>query len=182
MGRAASSAPMSLHVRQFMVKEPKVESSDSPTIGRGSIIMFLTLASVFGLIAVWPFTPPFDSLTREEAHIKKVWKSSFATTTTNLKTISGHDVKCWHGKTGGCFPAAMKSFLENRTPVMVWHDGEKVFQLTAQDKMILPYEHFHEGRWFSGSISIISLLAALIQVGILKGFIGVASTKRNPEP
>jgi hypothetical protein len=164
-----------------MVKELKVDSADTPTIGRGSVIMFLTLASVFGVIAIGPFTPSFDSLTKEEAHIQKVWKDSHASTTTNLKTISGRDVKCMQGKFGGCYPETMKSFLENKTPVMVWHDGEKVYQLTAQEKLILPYEHFHQGRWFSGVVSIISLLIAFIQVAILKGFIGVASTKNGPK-
>lgn len=164
-----------------MAKEQKVEGADSPAIGRGSIILFLTLASVFGLIAVWPLTPPIDSLISEEAHILKVRKDGHASTTTDLKTISGHDVKCWHGRTGGCDPDTMKSFLENKTPVMVWHDGEKVYQLVAKDKMILSYKHFHKGRWFSVAVSIISLLVALIQVGIRKGFIGVATIKKNPK-
>ena len=160
-----------------MVKELKFEVADSPAIGRGSITMFLTLAGVFGLIAVWPFTPPFETLTKEESQIQKVWKSSFASTTTNLKTTSGRDVKCMHGRTGGCSPKTMESLLENKIPVVVWHDGEKVYQLTAQEKMILPYEHFHQGIGFSGAISIISLLIALIQIAVLKGLIGVASTK-----
>lgn len=172
---------MIFNVRQLIVKEQKAERTDSPAIGRGSIILFLTFATVFGLIAVWPFTPPFDSLTSEVAHIQKVRKDGYASTTTSLRTLSGHDVKCWHGKTGGCYPETMKLFLENKTPVMVWHDGEKVYQLVAQDKMILPYEHFHSGKWFSGAVSIISLLVALIQVGILKGFIGAATIKKNPE-
>lgn len=168
--------------RQLMTKELIDKGTDSPTIGRGSVIMFLTLASIFGVLAVWPFTPPFDTLTKEEAHIQDVWESGYASTTTNIKTISGRDVKCMHGKTGGCNPETMKSLLVNKTAVTVWHDGEKVYQFTAQDKTILPYEHFHQGRWFVGAISFVSLLVALIQIGILKGFIGVASKREDFEP
>lgn len=158
------------------------KGTERPTIGRGSVIMFLTLASVFGIIAVWQYTPPFDTLTKEDAHIQDVWKSSFSSTTTNIKTISGRNVKCMHDKAGGCNPETMKPLLVNKTPVTVWHDGEKVYQFTAQDKTILPYEHFHQGRWFSGVVSIVSLLVALIQIGILKGFIGVGSTREDFEP
>lgn len=162
-----------------MTKKLIVDDTDSPIIGRGSIIALLTFAIAFGLIAVWPFTPPYDSLTREEAHIEKVWKSSLASTTTSLKTISGREVQCWYGKTGGCYPETMKTFQENKTPVIVWHDGESVYQLIAQEEIILSYEHSHNGRWFSVAVSIGSLLVALIQIGILKGLIGAATTKEN---
>jgi hypothetical protein len=164
-----------------MAKEPKVEGAGARTIGRCSVIMFLTLAIVFGAIALWLFAPPFDSLTKEDAHVQEVWESNFASTTTNLKTSSGRDVKCMHGKTGGCDPATMKSLWSNKATVTIWHDGENVFQLSAQDKMVLTYEHFHQGRWFSGAIAIVSLLVALIQIGIFKGFIGLASAE-NAKP
>ena len=78
-------------------------------------------------------------------------------------------------------PETMKSLLEKETPVVVWHDGEDVYQLAAQDQiqMALPYEHVHQGRWFAGAVSIIALIAALIELAMLKGLIGVATTNAS---
>jgi hypothetical protein len=153
--------------------KPIANSADSSAIGRGSVIMFLSLASIFGLIALWPFAPPFKSLAREEAQVTKVWTMGVASTTTFLKTSSGHNVKCFHTKTGGCHPETMKSLLVNNAPVIVWHDGERAFQVVANDKVILRYESAFDGRWFAATISIISLLVALIQIAIIRKLISV---------
>lgn len=128
------------------------------------------------MAALWPFAPPFDSLTKEDAHVENVWKDNFVVSTTSLKTVSGREVKCRYGnKSGGCHPETMKLLLANKTRVTVWHDKEKVYQLTAEDKPVLRYKRIQDSRWFAGALSFISLLLALIQFGILKGFIGVAN-------
>jgi hypothetical protein len=152
-------------------------ASTTPTQIYGSFILLLMFGGVFGFIAVAPLVPAFASLTKEQAHVQKVWKENTLTTTTSLKTISGRVVTCAHSKGGGCDPETMKSLLEKKTPVVVWHDGKDVYQLSAQDQMILPYEHAHRGRWFAGAVSFIALIAALIQLAIRKGLIGVAVTK-----
>lgn len=141
-------------------------SSNGPT--RGSVIFFLALASVFGLIALWPFAPAFESLKKDEARIHMVRKENYVSTTTYLKTSTGQNLKCVHTKTGGCDPKKMKSFLDKNTYVSVWHDGEKVYQLAAQNQTILPYEHFNKGKGFSSAISAVSFLVALIQIAIRK--------------
>lgn len=161
-----------------MVNKLKASGSYSHSINRGSIIFTLTLASVFGLIAVWPFAPPIESLTKESAHIQEVWKQSLGVTIIDLKTGSDRHVKCFHSKTGGCNPAVMKELLEKNSAVIVWHDGEKVYQLMLQDKVILPYERVHNGRGFAVALSVISLLIAFIQIAIFKGIIGVARVPR----
>lgn len=145
----------------------------------GSFILLLVFGGVFGFIALAPLVPAFTSLTKEQAHVQKVWKENLRTTTTSLKTVSGLVVKCMHSKVGGCDHETMKSLLKKETTVVVWHDGKDVYQLSAQDQMILPYEHAHQGRWFSGAVSIIALIAALIQLAIRKGLIGVATTKAS---
>jgi hypothetical protein len=149
-------------------------SSPKPTISLGSIIWLLAFGGVFGWIAVWPFAPPFDSLLKEDAYVQRVRTESWATTTTRLITGSGRTVKCGYSKTGGCHPATMKLLMENKTPVIVWHNGASVFQLATHDRMILSYEHFHEGGWFAGVVSITFLLVAFIQIAIRKGWIGMA--------
>ena len=159
-----------------MVEEVQIKnvSSPKPTISLGSIICLLTFGGVFGWIAVWPFAPPFDSLLREDAYVQKVRTEGWGIKTTRLITGSGRTVKCGYSKTGGCNPATMKLLMENKTPVIVWHNGENVFQLATHDRMILPYEHVHDGRWFAGALSITSLLVAFIQIAIRKGLVGMA--------
>ena len=136
-------------------------TSTTPKQNYGSLILLLVVGGVFGFIAVVPLAPAFASLTKEQAHVQKVWKENFPTTTTSLKTISGRVVKCMHSKTGGCDPETMKSLLEKETPVVVWHDGEDVYQLAAQEQMVLPYEHAHQGRWFAGAVSFFAFIAAI---------------------
>ncbi|OUC16569.1 MAG: hypothetical protein B0A82_00950 [Alkalinema sp. CACIAM 70d] len=157
-----------------MVNKLKAGGSYLHAINRGSIIFTLTLASVFGLIAVWPFAPPIESLTKESALIQEIWKQSLGVTTIDLKTGSDRHVKCFHSKTGGCDPDVMKELLESHSAVIVWHDGERVYQLMLKDKVILPYERVHNGRGFAVALSVISLLISFIQIAIFKGIIGVA--------
>lgn len=161
-----------------MVKELKKNSLYAHAFNRGSIFFTLTLASVFGLIAVWPFAPPIDSLTKESAHIQEVWKQSLGVTIVGLKTSSGRHVKCFHSKTGGCDSDVMKELLEKNSAVTVWHDGEKVYQLMVEGKIILPYERTHNGRGFSAALSVVSLLIAFIQIAIFKGIVGVSRFPR----
>ena len=153
--------------------------TDSPTIGHGSILMLLTLSITFCTVSFWASPPPFDALIMEEGHVQKVWRHSPLSTTVNIKTTSGRNVRCVHDKTGGCDPAAMKSLLASKTPVSVWHDGKKVYKLTTENRTLLTYEHFSQGRWFARAIAFALLVVALIQFGILKGFIGVASKGRS---
>ena len=152
-----------------MGNDAKFKHTGTPTISRGSIFLILTLSALFGTISFWPFTPPHDALIMEAAHIQRVWKHSPISTTTDIKTIGGRNVRCVHDKTGGCDPAAMKGLLASKTPVSVWHDGKKVYKLTAENKTLLTYEHFSQGRWFAGTIAFILLVVAILQIGILKG-------------
>jgi hypothetical protein len=151
----------------------KINDSSSPTTSLGGVMVLLTIGSVFGLVAVWPYAPPFDSLAGENARIQKVWKENFSSTTSSLITNAGNNVKCIYSKSGGCDPATMKSLMESKIPIWVWHDGGTVYQLATQDKIILPYEHVNQGRWLAGGFSIISFLVAFIQLAVRKGLIGV---------
>jgi hypothetical protein len=152
----------------------------SPTTGFGSIILLLAFGCVFGLISVLPLVPAFDSLMKEEAHVQSVSKENFLSTTTSLKTTGGRKVVCTHSKTGGCPPEKMKSLLKEKASVVVWHDGKKVYQLSAVEGMVLPYENFHRGRWFGLGISATSFVVAFIQIGMRKGIIGQTFTPQKP--
>lgn len=78
-------------------------------------------------------------------------------------------------KTGGCHPEAMKDLLASKTPVTVWHDGKHAYQLTVDNRTLLAYEHFDQGRWFARVIAFVFLVVAMVQIGTLKGVIGTAS-------
>ena len=153
--------------------------TDKPTIGRGSILMLLTFSFAFGTVSFLTSPPPFDALIMEKGHVQKVWKHSPLSTIASIKTTSGRNVRCVHDKTGGCDPAAMKTLLTSKTAVSVWHDGEQVYKLTVNNKTLLAYEHFNQGRWFARAIAFVLLVVAIIQFGILKGFVGVASQGRD---
>ena len=176
--RQAGGAFLGRYFGRLMVNKRKASGLYSHSINRGSFIFTLTLASVFGLIAVWPFAPPIKSLTKESAHIQEIWKQSLGVTIIDLRTGSDRHVKCFHSKTGGCDPDVMKELLESHSAVTIWHDGEKVYQLMLQDKVILPYERVHNGRGFAIALSVVSLLIAFIQIAIFKGIIGVARAPR----
>jgi hypothetical protein len=145
-----------------MESKPEIEKSSS--ISRSSIIIFLAVAGVFSLIAIWPFAPALQSLTREDAHVTKVWVIGFSNTTSFLTTSTGQKLSCSYIKGRGCNPETMRALLAKNAPVAVWHNGERVFQIIAKDKVILRYDSVFDGREFAVTAAVISLLVALIQI------------------
>jgi hypothetical protein len=53
----------------------------------------------------------------------------------------------------------MRSLREARTPVDLWHDGRTVYQLAVGGRVILPYEHVHQGGGMSFAIFVVLLMA-----------------------
>ncbi|NWG86235.1 MAG: hypothetical protein HXY26_01785 [Hydrogenophilaceae bacterium] len=146
-------------------------------VGTGLIF---ALGLFLGVVSWAPWIDSFELLKKEAAYIVDVRRDGSGSSVTRLATASGRDIRCVHSKTGGCPTELMQSLMNPPIEVLVWHDGESVLQLVVGDRVVLPYDHVHQGRWFGIGLSILLLVIGSVRVGIHLGLIG--AVKRSNQP
>lgn len=101
--------------------------------------------------------PAFSELKHETAVVQD-FDLTYRRPVALFLTQSGITVRCSTYKGRGCEPPLMRSLREARTPVDLWHDGRKVYQLAVGGRVILPYERAHDGRAMSFAIFVVLLM------------------------
>jgi hypothetical protein len=112
----------------------------------------------FGWMAWAPWITPFSELKREVAVVQAVEAEPYGRTRTMFLTSSRVTLQCLSGKGRGCERELMRSLLDARTPVDLWHNGSKIYQLAVGGRVILPYERVHDGRGISFAIFVVLLM------------------------
>lgn len=139
---------------------------DDGAAAKGAKWFFVLLAAAFALVIgliIWaPSVTPFSELKREAAVVYDFDLTSNSPVALFL-TSSGITIRCSPNKGRGCEPALMRSLRERRTPVELWHDGKKVYQLAVGGRVILPYGRVHDGRGFVVVLLIVIFMACCVR-------------------
>lgn len=124
-----------------------------------SFVLSAAITVAVGVAAWAPWVTPFSALEREEGLVKEVQGNDSSATSSALRTVSGQTVSCGSGpRTQGCEPSLMRSLRDSGTPVQIWHNGQRVYQLAVGAKVVVPYEHAHRGRSFALALLFVLLL------------------------
>jgi len=129
------------------------------------------------IAALAPWTPRFDELLTDTAHVQHVGEKTNGATA-SFVTAQGLLLTCQdnHKPIGACPARALQEALKTNAPLTVWHDTKVVYQAEASGKLIIDYSKVYTGRRllaaFFGFLSSIPLLVAF---GRYLGFINTPS-------
>lgn len=141
--------------------------------GWTGIVCLLVISAIFGYLSLAQLKPSLKEVTKESAQIQAVrLVTPSEGTRTEFVTSSGLKVKCSYRRAQGCDPDAMRPLSVTKKPLIVWHDGNRVYQVADKDKVIYAYEQEGSTKAFAAVIFALTLCAALIQIGQRKGWIG----------
>jgi hypothetical protein len=129
------------------------------------------LALGLALLAWAPWVPALSALVLEQAVVASVSGNDGYATSTSFSTERGRTVTCGHSRTGGCPPQVMRSFQSSGTQVNVWHDGQRVYQLSVGERVVVPYEQVQKGRSFIAALSLVLFVVVGVRGAMHAGFI-----------
>lgn len=129
------------------------------------------LALGLALLAWAPWIPPLSALVVEQAVVANVSGNDGHATSTLFATENGRTVTCGHSRTGGCPPEVMRALRSSGTQVNVWHDGQRVYQLSVGERVVVPYEQALKGRGFIAALSFVLFVVAGIRGAMHAGLI-----------
>jgi hypothetical protein len=135
---------------------------------RVTVFTFALSALLMGA-ALWPYAPPFETLTAESATVR-VKHPGPVVQEAVFQTASGSEVSCKRGKSGRCPIEQLVRLEARQAQLTVWHDGARVFQIADKERILYPYEAVYDGRAFLFAIAAIVALVGLGQMAIHIGW------------
>ncbi|MDH4419255.1 MAG: hypothetical protein QE485_18745 [Acidovorax sp.] len=133
-------------------------------------VFTFALAALLAGMALWPYAPPFETLTVESATVRVKHPGPLGREAV-FRTALGAEVSCSRGKSGGCPIEQLVRMEAREAQLTVWHDGVRVFQIADKERILYPYDAVYDGRGFLFAIAVIFALVGLGQMAIHIGWV-----------
>lgn len=148
-------------------------------IKRATVIIFAVSAMV-AVSVLWSQFPSFDTLTKESAALVGFTSSGPAVRKAVFKTASGKNVVCVQSRSGGCPVDRLAKQKALQREAVVWHDGERVFQIAEGAALVFPYETESAARTLGLGLAALIALFGLIRLGFDMGLVNQYDNQGKP--
>jgi hypothetical protein len=146
---------------------------------RATAIIFAISATVAGSV-LWSQLPGFDTLTEERAALFWFTSTGPAVGKAVFKTASGKNVVCVQSRAGGCPVDQLVKQRSLQREMVVWHDGERVFQIAEGEALVFPYETEAAARTWGLGVAALIAIFGLIRLGFDIGLVNSHDNQGKP--
>lgn len=138
-------------------------------------------AALLALMALWPYVPHFDRLAKEGAKVVRFTATGPLVKHVVFRTSSGAEVSCARSRSGGCPIEQLAELKTLQRELVVWHDGERVFQIADRGTVFFPYDSERGARAFALLLAALAALCGLIKLGFDTGLINRYDSQGKPQ-